>query len=48
MNSSLTPSFVFADVSGSIQADGSSSLSSRPTLQKDEWSSYCNKMYHDK
>ena len=36
--------FVFADISGSIQSDGSRSLSSRPTLEKDEWNSYCNKI----
>ena len=36
--------FVFADVSGSIQGDESRSLSSRPTLEKDEWDDYCNKI----
>ena len=36
--------FVFADISGSIQSDGSRSLSSRPTLEKDEWNNYCNKI----
>ena len=36
--------FVFADVSGSIQGDGSRSLSSRPTLEKNEWDDYCNKI----
>ena len=33
--------FVFADISGSIQGDGSISLSHRPRLQKDEWGNYC-------
>ena len=36
--------FVFADISGSIQSDGSRSLSTRPTLEKDEWNNYCNKI----
>ncbi len=36
--------FVFADVSGSIQGDGTRPLSSRPSLEKDEWKSYCKKI----
>ena len=36
--------FVFADISGSIQGDESRSLSSRPTLEKDEWNDYCKKI----
>ncbi len=36
--------FIFADVSGSIQGDGSKPLSSRPSLEKDEWKSYCQKI----
>lgn len=36
--------FVFADISGSIQGDESRSLSSRPTLEKDEWDDYCKKI----
>ncbi len=36
--------FVFADVSGSIQADGTKKLSTRPHLEKDEWQSYCKKI----
>ena len=36
--------FVFADVSGSIQSDGSRPLSSRPTLEKEEWNNYCEKI----
>ena len=36
--------FVFADVSGSIQSDPNIPLSRRPNLDKDEWSSYCEKI----
>ena len=36
--------FVFADVSGSIQSDGSRALSTRPTLEKNEWKDYCKKI----
>ena len=36
--------FVFADVSGSIQSDASSSLSSRPQLKDNEWISYSKKI----
>ena len=36
--------FVFADVSGSIQADANKSLSKRPILDKDEWKNYCLKI----
>ena len=36
--------FIFADVSGSIQSIASRRLSSRPYLEKDEWSSYCKKI----
>ena len=36
--------FVFADVSGSIQGEGSSPLSSRPILEKNEWNDYCKKI----
>ena len=36
--------FVFADVSGSIQGDARKPLSTRPTLEKDEWQSYCQKI----
>ena len=36
--------FVFADVSDSIQGDGTRKLSTRPFLEKDEWSSYCKKI----
>ena len=36
--------FVFADVSGSIQGDESINLSLRPTLEKNEWKMYCDKI----
>ena len=36
--------FVFADVSGSIQGDGNKPLSTRPTLEKNEWKNYCEKI----
>ena len=36
--------FVFADVSGSIQGDGSISLSKRPKIEEDEWKDYCKKI----
>ena len=36
--------FMFADVSGSIQGDGSIQLSKRPKLNKDDWIDYCNKI----
>ena len=36
--------FVFADVSGSIQGDANRPLTTRPTLEKDEWKNYCDKI----
>ncbi len=36
--------FIFADISGSIQGDADKPLSTRPTLEKDEWKSYCEKI----
>ena len=36
--------FIFADVSGSIQGEPSSSLNKRPQLKDNEWKSYCNKI----
>ena len=36
--------FVFADVSGSIQADSSRYLSTRPKIDANEWKDYCNKI----
>ncbi len=36
--------FIFADVSGSIQADQIQPLTARPKLEKDEWKNYCNKI----
>ena len=36
--------FVFADISGSIQGDPSSALSTRPMLRDDEWGSYSKKI----
>ena len=36
--------FVFADISGSIQGNISSPLSTRPTLQKNEWMDYFKKI----
>ena len=36
--------FVFADVSGSIQGDGSKSLSKRPKIEENEWKDYCKKI----
>ena len=36
--------FVFADVSGSIQGDGSSPLTKRPQLNNNEWKTYCQKI----
>jgi len=36
--------FVFADVSGSIQGNKSRRLSSRPSLDTEEWNNYCKKI----
>jgi inosose dehydratase len=36
--------FVFADVSGSIQGDANSPLTSRPKLIDSEWKTYCRKV----
>ena len=36
--------FVFADVSGSIQGDQSKKLSTRPTMEDDEFTEYCKKI----
>ena len=36
--------FVFADITGSIQADSSSPLSSRPILKDNEWKQYAKKI----
>ncbi len=36
--------FVFADISGSIQTNKLKSLSSRPSLEHDEWENYCKKI----
>ena len=36
--------FVFADVSGTIQGNGSAPLSSRPTIQDNEWKIYGDKI----
>ena len=36
--------FVFADVSGSIQGNKSRRLSSRPSLNTEEWDNYCEKI----
>ena len=36
--------FVFADVSGSIQGDGSRPLTTRPQLNDNEWKTYCQKI----
>ena len=36
--------FVFADVSGSIQGDGSCQLTKRPQLNDNEWKTYCQKI----
>jgi inosose dehydratase len=41
LNSSV---FVFADVSGTIQADASTPLSKRPQLNQNEWKEYCQKI----
>ena len=39
------PCIVFAEVTDSIQGDEKKSLSKRPQLGKDDWISYCNKLY---
>ena len=36
--------FVFADVSGSIQGDQTKKLSTRPTMEDDEFAEYCKKI----
>ena len=36
--------FVFADVSGSIQGNGSCPLTTRPQLNDNEWKTYCQKI----
>ena len=36
--------FVFADVSGSIQGDSRKKLTSRPTMEKNEFEQYCKKI----
>ena len=36
--------FVFADVSGSIQSDQTKKLSTRPTMEDDEFAEYCKKI----
>ena len=36
--------FIFADVSGSIQSNAKTPLSSRPELSLNEWKNYCNKI----
>ena len=36
--------FVFADVSGSIQGDQAKKLSTRPTMEDDEFAGYCKKI----
>lgn len=36
--------FVFADVSGSIQGDQTKKLSTRPTIEEDEFAEYCKKI----
>ena len=36
--------FIFADISGSIQAKGYINLTSRPTLDNNEWKNYCKKI----
>lgn len=38
------PCIVFAEVSGSIQGDPNSKLSSRPQMDKDEWKKFCEKI----
>tara|TARA_Y100001970_G_C14240353_1_gene864543 strand:+ start:1650 stop:2546 length:897 start_codon:yes stop_codon:yes gene_type:complete len=38
------PCIVFAEVTGSIQADASKPLSKRPTLENDDWKKYCKKI----
>ena len=36
--------FIFADVSGSIQGEANSPLSSRPSIENDEWKKYAEKI----
>ncbi len=36
--------FVFADISDSIQGEANKPLSKRPSLEKNEWKNYCNKI----